>query len=221
LRAAIVNGAAVALAVVAAVLLLGWLPTAKRPLGFTHIQRRCDRSNQLSGVNHEVVWSSGSVYFRVSHWQVDFDAEPDSGPVDLPKNCPPRSSWYRQNSAPRIRRPASAWCPRVLLQLGFYVGSDHGGLAGTSDFFGTKIWRSSRHEDGLLKLPSWSIIVPPASFSFYRLWVVWFRPRRWRRQHRCAVCGYDLRATPERCPECGATTPHCPSSVQERVNLEA
>ena len=51
-------------------------------------------------------------------------------------------------------------------------------------------------------LPHWSAM---AVWAILRAaWLI-----RWRRRRRrfatgcCAVCGYDLRATPDRCPECG------------------
>jgi hypothetical protein len=54
----------------------------------------------------------------------------------------------------------------------------------------------------ILSVPVWlptllSAILPALWFT--RL----LRARRARRQGRCANCGYDLRATPDRCPECG------------------
>jgi hypothetical protein len=50
--------------------------------------------------------------------------------------------------------------------------------------------------------PMWPLVIP-----FIPLPVLWMQRRRrrarWQREGRCLECGYDLRATRDRCPECG------------------
>jgi hypothetical protein len=50
----------------------------------------------------------------------------------------------------------------------------------------------------------WPIVLLSAVAPCIGLQRVW-RRRRWAKSGRCRFCGYDLRATPDRCPECGAT----------------
>ncbi len=52
-------------------------------------------------------------------------------------------------------------------------------------------------------IPLWMLLVPCAS----AFWFLWWPPHRSRRRRKlglCVICGYDLRASKERCPECGS-----------------
>jgi hypothetical protein len=54
----------------------------------------------------------------------------------------------------------------------------------------------------VLILPYWPVVLLAAALPLHRATRA-ARERSRRRSGRCARCGYDLRATPGRCPECG------------------
>jgi hypothetical protein len=54
-------------------------------------------------------------------------------------------------------------------------------------------------------MPYWPLLVPFLALPLARCRAHWRRARR-RRAGQCLACGYDIRVTPERCPECGQTT---------------
>ena len=72
------------------------------------------------------------------------------------------------------------------------------------------LWGFERDDggDGLgllawsLRVPYWSAVLALAVGPAARVYGVLRRARE-TRAGLCARCGYDLRATPERCPECG------------------
>jgi hypothetical protein len=68
---------------------------------------------------------------------------------------------------------------------------------------------SARH----VVVPFWAIALTFGMTSWFlvtRL-VRSARHQRRKRSGLCAACGYDLRATPDRCPECGRTTSPSPA----------
>jgi hypothetical protein len=101
------------------------------------------------------------------------------------------------------RGPRRAWNG-----FGYYTKSQmhFAGLEYRSGYFGDSgigVFREPRHFM-LLACPIWPLALFAAALvvgSFLRVRRVCAR----RSRNLCTQCGYDLRATPDRCPECGAT----------------
>ena len=56
----------------------------------------------------------------------------------------------------------------------------------------------------IILIPYWAVL--PSCLIIPSLWLARRqRDLRRGREHLCPACGYDLRGTPDRCPECGAT----------------
>ena len=136
-----------------------------------------------------------------SYWAVDgvWWLEPVPG-VPYPRSCEVLTYHGRvvYHDLIHIRPPAGRWGYRSRrIQPGGWLGlaADLDTTAG--GFQWTRSYQGTGYDRLMVTLPLW---VPLLFASL--LPVLRYRVRRHAVGH-CARCSYDLRATPDRCPECG------------------
>lgn len=93
----------------------------------------------------------------------------------------------------------------VLSTVGFIVVSQSSGGGG---------WSTHRRA---VRCPLWIVVLVTAWLPLH--WLVLFRSYHRHREEQavCGQCGYDLRATPNRCPECG-TVPNTGPATKRVVS---
>jgi hypothetical protein len=120
------------------------------------------------------------------------------------RQTPDVDRWLRRThlsagSLPVFRTPGKAW--RVS---GVEIGPQVQRIQHyTYDMGGRTAHTSLSIRYRLVSAPYWLIALAAAAPAAALLPGV-LRRRAWRRTGRCSGCGYDIRATPDRCPECGA-----------------
>lgn len=131
------------------------------------------------------------------------------------KALTPVPSWTRESLA---QLGITDYLPNPPIDARYWVFPIDGsysypeGVPGVRNLYGFYLarWRSTATCGVLLRqtrigIPHWFVITVLATLT----WFAWapmrksWRTRRRRRQGRCLQCGYDLKGTPDRCPECG------------------
>ena len=151
-------------------------------------------------------------------WELRFEAgvvrfERTVQEIDQPEvdfwNSERNNRFKHDADAPGFRRPLT-W-PASGMTSRVYVDGHGIGLATMS-----RSIPLSRFRSFVVALPLWLIIalfaIPPLIWEIrYRRWIL----RRFRKgAGLCANCGYDMRATPVRCPECGAIRRNVTNSIE-------
>jgi hypothetical protein len=63
--------------------------------------------------------------------------------------------------------------------------------------------------------PAWAIL-PPMIFFPLRRFAIRYQQHQRKQKGQCRACGYDLRESPDRCPECGLAPAVAPKRVASR-----
>lgn len=129
---------------------------------------------------------------------------------------------YRINPIALERRGMRAYVVHSF--IGFYYSRDV--RPGSNvQLFGELAEKGLRTPAGALRrewwsAPFWAVCPLAVAPGLSILWSR-YRLRRRRSSGLCRSCGYDLRASPERCPECGESTPPQNDALVSYVNARA
>ena len=168
---------------------IGWIASYAYPTTSTLVKARPDRTIFVASRQGVVsVWTqqitppppAGCMVKLTSPYMLSVTrVEPRGG----------GSSMYSMTFNPYWARPDLSWGTAQNGRGTVYI-------AGTPYNFTLGVWQL---------YVSWRVIVIVLLIG-PALRLAWWRIRRRRvTAGKCVVCGYDLRATPDRCPECGAT----------------
>lgn len=168
------------------------------------------RSDIFSSPNGTWQFSAGGGNFRLSHSQW-FQAVILNSASPNPKiqiGAATQASGFEalfHFSMPTFRGPTG----RTGIGFGFYRTESYGIDANIGPVT-TQVSRSHN-----FYIDNWLIAVLTASLPTWRFVAFTKRRRRQRRfaMGQCVACGYDLRGTPQRCPECGTIPP----AVEARI----
>jgi hypothetical protein len=182
----------------------GWL----RSYWFADVFDRTAVAVTSSGMHsHEtirIVSARGSVAFTSTRRYEQQTApgqwiEPNSRVVHTEDWSPRAYRYVRQSHTTvepgEINLLAKTWAQRLGFNVRRASRSSPGG-------------KTQRLSDWTVRVPHWAPVVVTATPA-----LVWLRVvargirRRWWKRGRCGNCGYDLRASADRCPECGTTIP--------------